>query len=274
MSSFWPWCAALVGSSRLEESPLTTNISTSKLIVTCIGSGDAFHSGGRLHSCYHLDTGDTQLLLDCGSSSPAGFARCSINPDQLDGVIVSHLHGDHFGGIPYLLLAGKYLHRRTRPLLCVGPQGLQQRVEQVFDTLYPGVQKDGLGFAVTYRVLDPAAVMEIQGVRISCVPVVHGGGAQALGIRVEIGGRIVSYSGDTEWTEQLPLLARGSDLFICECFSYDQPAPGHLDYVTLMREKKRFETQRLVLTHPGPQLLERSDQLEVELLHDGARFSL
>ncbi|HMB16452.1 MAG TPA: MBL fold metallo-hydrolase [Pelovirga sp.] len=251
-----------------------TNATTSKLIVTCIGSGDAFHSGGRLHSCYHLDAGDTQLLLDCGSSSPAGFARCGLNADQLDMVIVSHLHGDHFGGIPYLMLAGKYLHRRSRPLLCIGPQGLQQRLEQLFDALYPGVLEDGLGFAVTYRTLDPAAVVDIQDVRIRCVPVVHGGGAQALGIRVETGGRIVSYSGDTEWTEQLLGLAQGSDLFICECFSYDQPTPGHLDYVTLMREKMRFATKRLVLTHPGPQLLERADQLELELLHDGARLSL
>lgn len=251
-----------------------TNINPSKLVVTCIGSGDAFHSGGRLHSCFHLATADTRLLVDCGSSSPAGFARCGISADQLDGVIVSHLHGDHFGGIPYLLLAGKYLHQRTRPLLCVGPQGLQQRVEQVFDAIYPGFLADGLGFAVTYRVLDPAAPVTVQGACIRCVPVIHGGGAQALGIRVEIGGRSVSYSGDTEWTEQLPLLAQGSDLFICECFSYDQPTPGHLDYVTLMREKERFTTKRLVLTHPGPQLLERAGQLELELLEDGARLVL
>jgi ribonuclease BN (tRNA processing enzyme) len=251
-----------------------TNSTTTKLIVTCIGSGDAFHSGGRLHSCFHLDAADTRLLIDCGSSSPAGLARCGINADQLDLVIVSHLHGDHFGGIPYLLLAGKYLHHRTRPLLCLGPEGLQQRVEQVFDALYPGVLADGLGFEVIYRVLDPAAAVAVQGAHISCVPVIHGGGAQALGIRVEIGGRSVSYSGDTEWTDQLPLLAQDSDLFICECFSYDQPTPGHLDYVTLMREKGRFSTERLVLTHPGPQLLEWAGQLELELLEDGARLVL
>jgi ribonuclease BN (tRNA processing enzyme) len=251
-----------------------THTTHSRLTVTCIGSGDAFHSGGRLHSCFHLDAADTRLLLDCGSSSPAGLVRYGINTDQLDGVIVSHLHGDHFGGIPYLLLAGKYLQRRTRPLLCAGPQGLQQRVEQVFEALYPGVLADGLGFAVTYRVLEPATALTIQGARISCVPVAHGGGAQALGIRVEIGGHIISFSGDTEWTEQLPVLAHGSDLFICECFSYDQPAPGHLDYVTLMREKERFSTGRLVLTHPGPQLLDRAEQLELELLEDGTRLLL
>ena len=244
------------------------------VIVTCVGSGDAFHSGGRLHSCYHLKSAGRQFLLDCGGSSPAGLSRCGIDPDEIDALIVSHLHGDHFGGIPYLLLAGKYLTKRTRPLLCLGPDGLQQRVEQVFAALYPGVLEDGLGFEVTYRVLDPAAVLDVPGARIRCVPVVHGGGAQALGIRIEMGGRIVSYSGDTEWTEQLPVLAKGSDLFICECFSYDQPTPGHLDYLTLMHEKERFDTRRLVLTHPGPQLLGRAGALELELLHDGARLRL
>ncbi len=251
-----------------------THLTPPELMVTCIGSGDAFHSGGRLHSCYHLACVDTQLLLDCGGSSPAGFARYGINAGLLDVVVVSHLHGDHFGGIPYLLLAGKYLHQRTRPLLCAGPEGLQQRVEQAFNALYPGVLDEGLGFEVMYQVLEPAVVLNYQGVRIRCVPVVHGGGAQALGIRVETGGRIVSYSGDTEWTEQLPLLAQGSDLFICECFSYDQPVPGHLDYLTLLREGQRLLTRRLVLTHAGPQLLERVDQLELELLHDGVRLLL
>ena len=251
-----------------------TNFIPPELIVTCVGSGDAFHSGGRLHSCYHLASGDTQFLLDCGASSPAGFARCGITADQLDVVIVSHLHGDHFGGIPFLLLAGKYLHRRARPLLCIGPEGLQQRVEEAFNSLYSGVLEDGLGFEVAYQVLNPAAVLNIRGARVSCVPVVHGGGAQALGIRIEMGGRIVSYSGDTEWTEQLPILAKGSDLFICECFNYDQAAPGHLDYLTLMHEKERFDTRRLVLTHPGPQLLGRAGALELELLHDGARLRL
>jgi len=156
----------------------------------------------------------------------------------------------------------------------MGPQGLQQRVEQVFEALYPGVLADGLGFEVTYRVLDPAAAVDIEGARISCMPVVHGGGSQALGIRIEMGSCTVSYSGDTEWTDQLALLAKGSDLFICECFSYDIPTPGHLDYITLMREKERFATGRLVLTHPGPQLLERAGQLELELLDDGMRLLL
>ncbi len=250
------------------------NASDAPLVVTCVGTGDAFHSGGRLHSCYHLMSADRQFLLDCGGSSTAGFARCGVDPEQIDALIVSHLHGDHFGGIPYLLLAGKYLHRRTRPLLCIGPDGLQRRVEQAFTALYPGVLEEGLGFEVTYRVLNPAAVLDVLGARIRCVPVVHGGGAPALGIRVEMAGRIVSYSGDTEWTEQLPILAKGSDLFICECFNYDQAAPGHLDYLTLMHEKERFDTRRLVLTHPGPQLLGRAGALELELLHDGARLRL
>lgn len=250
------------------------NFHPSAVVVTCVGTGDAFHSGGRLHSCYHLAHGEHQFLLDCGASSPAGFARCRIHAEELDVVIVSHLHGDHFGGIPFLLLAGKYLHRRTRALICVGPEGLQQRVEQALNALYPGVLAEGLGFEVVYQSLDPARGLDVGGAQISCLPVVHGSGGQAFGIRIAMDGGIVSYSGDTEWTEQLPLLSHRSDLFICECFSYDQGVPGHLDYQTLWRKKASFSTQRLVLTHPGPQLLEHADQLELELLADGARLVL
>ncbi|MDX2494149.1 MAG: MBL fold metallo-hydrolase, partial [Desulfuromusa sp.] len=92
--------------------------------LRCIGTGDAFGSGGRLNSCFHLAAAGEQLLLDCGCSSLIGMQRCGVIPSEIDTVIISHLHGDHFGGIPYLLLEGKYISQRIRPLTLVGPPGL------------------------------------------------------------------------------------------------------------------------------------------------------
>ncbi|MFO7577934.1 MAG: MBL fold metallo-hydrolase [Pelovirga sp.] len=243
-----------------------------ELIITCVGTGDAFNSGGRLHSCFHLAGDDTCLLLDCGSSSPAGFARCAINSEQIDAVIVSHLHGDHFGGIPYLLLAGKYLQQRRRPLTLIGPTQLRPRVETLTEALYPGMLADGLGFPVTYATLNPQRPLQLGRAEVSCWPLAHGSSAAAFGVRVTLAERILAYSGDTQWSENLLPLSRNADLFICECCAYDEPLPGHLDYLTLLQQRERLDCRRLVLTHPGPALLARKEQLQLELLEDGRRL--
>lgn len=237
--------------------------------LTCAGTGDAFGSGGRLNSCYHLSAGDEQLLIDCGSSSLIGLKRCGLNPGDISTVVISHLHGDHFGGIPYLLLEGKYLCRRHQLLTLIGPSGLQKQVEAALNALYPGVLEGGLGFPVNYLNLDSQRVISVNSFRIEAWPVKHGQGREAYGLRIEAGGKIISYTGDTEWTESLIPLAQGSDLLLAECFSYDQPIASHLDYQTLMKYRDRLGCQRLFLIHMGPEVLARLNQLELQVVNDG-----
>ncbi len=237
--------------------------------LRCIGTGDAFGSGGRLNSCYHLQAAGRQLLIDCGCSSIAGLQAAGIALEKIELILVSHLHGDHFGGIPFLFLEAKYVSQRTRPLTLLGPPGLQQQVEAAMEALYPGAIGAEVGFPIDYITLDPAAHWQDAELKISSYPVKHGSSPDVFGLRVEIGGRVVSYSGDTEWTESLLELSAGSDLFIVECFNYTQPSPSHLDYRTLLAKRKEFGCKRLVLTHLGGSMLERLAELELEVLRDG-----
>ncbi|MCD6580385.1 MAG: MBL fold metallo-hydrolase [Desulfuromusa sp.] len=243
-----------------------TNTSVS---LRCIGTGDAFGSGGRLQSCFHLSFPAGQMLLDCGCSSLIGMQRYGVIPAEIDTVVISHLHGDHFGGIPYLLLEGKYASQRTRPLTLIGPPGLEQRVKTAMEVLYPGVIGKQVGFPVEYRVLDSKQPLQINSAQIECFRVKHGSSKHVYGLQVEVAGKIISYTGDTEWTDNLIPLAQGSDLLIAECFAYDQPVPSHLDYLTLLDKRKQLNCQRMVLTHMGPEMLARLDRLELDTVNDG-----
>ena len=239
------------------------------LCLTCVGTGDAFGSGGRLNSCYHLQQQEHRLLLDCGSSSLIGLQRCGLRPADIGAVVVSHLHGDHFGGIPYLLLEGKYVSQRRSQLTLIGPAALQQRVEVTLNALYPGVLEEGLGFPVNYLILDPEEKLQVEGFQLSCQKLRHGRSAEVYGLRVEIFDKTISYTGDTEWAANLIPLAQGSDLLIAECFAYAQPAASHLSYQTLLRRADELGTRRLVLTHMGPEVLAQLGSLELETLNDG-----
>lgn len=245
------------------------NKAQSPVTLQCVGSGDAFGSGGRLNSCYHLSTAAGTLLIDCGCSSLIGLQRCGLKAEEISTIVVSHLHGDHFGGIPFLLLEGKYSSRRERPLTLIGPEGLQIQVEAALDALYPGAFDDGFEFAVDYVTMTPRKLLSYDHFSLEAWQVKHGRSTNVYGLRIKAGGKIISYTGDTEWTEQLIPLAEASDLLVAECFAYDKPVPSHLDYQTLLKQRQRLGCRRLVMTHMGPEVLDHLDVLELEAFNDG-----
>jgi ribonuclease BN (tRNA processing enzyme) len=240
----------------------------SSVRVRFLGSGDAFSSGGRLQTCFHLDGGDGPLLIDCGASALAALKREGLDPNGIGFVALSHLHGDHFGGLPWLILDGRF-SGRERPLEVAGPPTTRERLKQVFEGLYPGATDAELPFALRFAELAAGARCELGPAVVTPFEVTHQSGAPSYSLRVEYGGKVITYSGDTSWTDSLADAARGADLFICECNYFDEQVPGHLDYRTLTEHRKELACDRLVLTHMGDQMLKRLDEIEIETAADG-----
>jgi len=104
--------------------------------------------------------------------------------------------------------------------------------------------------------------------------VVHSPGSNPHGLRVEVAGHAIAYSGDTQWTDQLIPLAAGADLFACEAYTYEKSIPFHLDYKTLSVHRAELRCGRLLLTHMSSDMLERVHHIPDHCLHDGARIAL
>ena len=159
---------------------------TASVTVTFAGSGDAFGSGGRLQACIHLSAdANTGVLLDCGATSLIALARQGIDPNTIATVFVSHMHVDHFGGIPQLILDGQF-RRRTAPLTVAGPQGLAARLTDAMEVMFPGSSTVRRRFGVYVIELDPADPPRVIGsVTVQAWPVDHGiVGGPFLALRV------------------------------------------------------------------------------------------
>ena len=233
-----------------------------------LGSGDAFGSGGRFQTCLHLSGPEQPILIDCGASSLIALKRAGLDPAEMGHVLLTHLHGDHFGGLPFLILDGQF-SRRTRALVVGGPPGVRERVEAAMEVFFPGSSRVDRRFAVEFVDLREGTSTLAGPAGVTPFIVNHASGAPAYALRVEYGGKVIAYSGDTEWTDSLADAARGADLFVCEAYFYEKKIKYHLDYQTLRENRHRLDCRRVVLTHMSTEMLGRLADLDMECADDG-----
>jgi ribonuclease BN (tRNA processing enzyme) len=162
--------------------------------VTFAGCGDAFGSGGRYQTCIHLSVPDhSPSLLDCGTTSLSALKRQGLDPTEIETVFVSHLHGDHFGGLPLLILDGQFAGRRS-PLTIAGPPGVADRLHQLMEAMFPGSTNVRRRFDVEVMELAPGATTTVAGIEVTNWEVNHPCGAPPLALRVSLGGKVVAYT--------------------------------------------------------------------------------
>jgi ribonuclease BN (tRNA processing enzyme) len=234
-----------------------------------VGCGDALGSGGRSNTCFHVTGESVNFLIDCGASSLPALKRQGIARDDIDLVLITHFHGEHFGGLPFLLLDAQFT-RRSRPLVIAGPEGIEMRLTQVMEALFENSSKTNQRFDLSVVALRPEETCTFGAVKVTPYPVVHGeSGGPFLAYRIEAQGRIIAYSADTEWTEMLIPAASDADLFIAEAYYYDRIVKNHLSLKTLEAHLPQISPKRLVLTHMSDDMLGRLDTLGHTAAHDG-----
>ncbi|WKA29242.1 MBL fold metallo-hydrolase [Bradyrhizobium roseum] len=239
-----------------------------------VGCGDAFGSGGRFNTCFHVTGNHVNFLIDCGASSLPALKRLGIARESIDLVLITHFHGDHFGGLPFLLLDAQFT-RRARPLVIAGPQGIETKLAALMETLFEHSSKTKPRFDLSVVALEPEHSRIFGEVKVTPYPVVHGeSGGPFLAYRIEAEGRVITYSADTEWTDTLIPAARGADLFIAEAYYYDKIVKNHLSLKTLEARLPEINAKRLVLTHMSEDMLARVGELPYLAAHDGMAVEL
>ena len=242
--------------------------------IRFVGSGDAFGSGGRFQTCIRLQENGYTTLVDCGATSLTAMKAQDLEPGEVDAVVLSHLHGDHFGGLPFLVLDAQFT-RRTKALTVLGPVGTTTRLHEAMEAFYPGSTSVQRRFDLNVIELGGAGGSAGTGpLTVRSWEVDHASGAPALAIRAQLDGATFAYSGDTAWTPALITAAEGSDVFVCEAYTFDKAVRYHLNYRTLLEHAHELTTNLLILTHMGPAMLTRLDEVEHTTAHDGLTLQI
>jgi ribonuclease BN (tRNA processing enzyme) len=245
--------------------------------LTVVGSGDAFGSGGRLQTCYHVALPGEEILIDCGATAVIGMQRLGLEPDRVSTIFISHLHGDHFAGLVWWLLYAHYVTKRTAPLTVTGPVGIAERFAMAAETLFPGSTKIERRFEMRFLEYAEATPLTVGSVRVTPYEVSHPSGAPPYALRLEADGKTLSFSGDTEWVESLLPTAKDADLFIAECFGFDVKVGYHMTWRNIETNLDRLGAKRVMLTHMSAEMLAQRGEVRdsrVLLAEDGLTLEI
>ena len=240
--------------------------------LNVLGCGDAFNSGGRRHTSFLLQIHNFQILIDCGATTGLSFKQTGHFFNEVNCVIITHFHGDHYGGLPFLILEAAKVHKRKDPLLLVSPPGLKNKLYDLMKLLYNGSEDALETFPIHYIEYERNENLSLPFGTLHAKEVQHTPESLPHGIRLEVYGKIFSYSGDTSWHPNLIKLAEGADLFICECNFCQKESDAHLNYYQLKENLEQLKASKIYLTHLGDKMLEKQEELVLEVLKDGQQI--
>ena len=212
--------------------------------LDCLGSGNAF-SFGRYWSGFLLDR---HILLDCPPQTLPHLFQLGVPSEEIDLMLLSHAHSDHIGGVDLFLLDAVYRTwpRRTRPLAVGGPPGIYDRLREVIGESERLPPRDDP--RITWFEGGDGASFEWADATVECFEVDHDPALTSLGFRVDAGGSVIAYSGDTRPCAAVERLAEGADLLVLECgvgtYHFDWPD------VLALRSRLPASTQVLVTHYP------------------------
>ena len=238
-----------------------------------IGCGDAFASGGQHNTCFYVEIEGLKLLIDCGATPLPALKSHHIKVEEIDFVLISHLHGDHFGGLPFIML-DMLRQTRKKKLTIIGPAETEQRTWALFDLLYPGSKKDIDKDLLHFREYHPEILISDEAFSVEAFPVIHTPQTYPHALKVRFGEKTISFSGDTSWCENLINVADGADIFICECNFFERQTSGHLSYQEIERYLPELNSKKIMLTHLGTDMLEKKQDISLVCLEEGQEITL
>ena len=242
--------------------------------VTFVGSGDAFGAGGRFQTCILVDAPGTRFVIDFGASSLVALNKMGIEHNSIDTVLLTHIHGDHCGGMPFMLMDAMLGAKRQTPLTIVGPRETEKKLGFVNEALMPGMHVMTPKFALNYVEIDVLTPTQVGELMITTYPAKHTGETNPTSVRVEVAGKVVSYTGDSAWTKHIPKVAEGADLFICECYFYAKPVRFHMNYPDIKEHWGELKAKRTILTHFSREMMSHENTVPEETAYDGLVIEL
>lgn len=232
-----------------------------------LGTGNALDT--QRSNCAYMLHGPCNLLVDCGYDTPRRLFESQNRLESLDGLYLTHMHGDHSFGFPFLVLAlGE--QKRSRPLHVIGQPGTKDFLLELLRMAYPSVP-GRLSFELNF--IETTERMEFRGLKLSFARTSHGRSNYA--VKIEHGDTRIGISGDGGLTEETRELFMDCRLLVHDTFTLEAPHETHEAAVNVVRYCESCpELRTLACVHLDSALRTDARRSDFLTLAAGRHFSI
>jgi len=240
--------------------------------IQFLGIGSAINSSNNY--CSFLI--GNSVLIDAAPSVSVQLLKNEIPLSELDSIIITHLHGDHYFGLPFLLI--EYLfHKRDKPLKIYGPVELEERTNELLKLAYADTPPKELieNSKPEFHIIYSGSTIEMgNGYKFKFVKVKHGQ-TETYGFHFEFSGTAGFYSADTEYVTEIDNIISDVDFCILDGTTYNFSIPGHMSYMEIKEIVSKYPDLITLIVHRSRYEVAENEKLNNILLpNDNDFFSI
>ena len=216
--------------------------------LTILGCGTCAIDLEHKQSGYLLEADDKKYLFDSGPGVMYRLLEIGVFPFDFDHMFYTHTHNDHINDLPAIIWSNQYKHKRKKPMHVYGPTGFKEYMETLVEKI---MGKDFLKFPIEVSEVTNKT-FAVDNLKITTKELDH---YNNIAYRVEHNGKVIVYTGDTEYTDSLMEICKGADLVIMECGQPDTDSEiVHMTPSKCAKVASQANIKKMVLVHLYPQL--------------------
>jgi ribonuclease Z len=211
-----------------------------------LGSGNAF-APGRAYGSFLVDN---RILFEATPTTLPAIRELNIPLEDIQYIFISHFHGDHCFGLPFIFLDHYFVTKRKKPLTIIGPKGLKKLSYTLIDLAFPDTRRRySRNFPMKILEVSPGREYSLEKMTFKAFKMSHGK-TSGLGFSLFYKKKRLAYSGDTGPFPFLSEVLQGANIAVLEMSSIEDDYPFHLNLGNILEIRRQLPPEtRLILTH-------------------------
>lgn len=201
---------------------------------------------------------DNHILVDVPNGVTKHLKRLGYDVLNIDTILLTHLHGDHFFDIPFFLL-NKLFEKSHAKITIVGPKGSREKIQQLVALGFPNTwEKLKECYEIDIVEYDTNTTIQLPGIKIETKEVKHADFKPAFGYLVEIEGKKIGFSGDSCYCDAIEDLVKESEVSVLDMSMKENGNEAHMGYTEVQEICTRYPNKKIIATHMHEATIEKA----------------